>query len=148
MKKYAVAALLLFPVFAMAAPFDIHVSTGNVLVDIGSPPPPARVEFVPVRQEGHVWVPGYWAWNGHRHAWVDGRWVRGREGYAYAPGRWEQRSGRWHFEHEHWETAHHAHERHEIERRMMARERRESMERSERKYHRDHGRRDYDHRRG
>ena len=38
-------------------------------------PPPPRVEIVGVAPyPGHIWITGYWGWNGRAHHWVPGRW--------------------------------------------------------------------------
>jgi hypothetical protein len=58
------------------------------------PSPPSR---------GHVWIDGYWHWNGHQYVWERGHWAappreravwvapryeRHEDGYWYVPGRW------------------------------------------------------------
>lgn len=88
---------------AWAGAWDLQVRSGPVVVDLGAPPPPARVEVVPAPRYGYVWAPGYWAWDGYRYFWVAGRWVGERPGYLYAPGRWEPRGPHWHYVPEHWE---------------------------------------------
>ena len=97
---------------------DLHVNIGDVSVgiDIGSPPPTPIVETRPEHRAGHIWAPGYWAWDGHRHVWVNGSWEKERPGYAHVPGHWEQRGNRWHFEPARWEE-HKAIERRVEERR-------------------------------
>src|SRR6478672_7023287 len=38
-------------------------------------PPAARVEVrVAAPSPRHVWIPGYWEWQGGRHVWIVGRW--------------------------------------------------------------------------
>jgi len=69
-----------------------------------APPPPPVVGYVgrPPSRE-HVWVDGYWRWNGYRHEWVSGYWTRPPHRHArWAPGYWrhERRGyiwieGRW-----------------------------------------------------
>ena len=68
-------------------------------------PPAVRVERVTVARPGpsHVWVRGYWDWDGDSWAWVPGRWavapvaratwvpaqyVRVSEGWRYVPAHW------------------------------------------------------------
>jgi hypothetical protein len=67
-------------------------------------PPPVRVERVPpLPSPDHVWIAGYWSWNGHAHVWVpgrhhlrphprahwdEGRWVRHERGWHWIEGRW------------------------------------------------------------
>jgi hypothetical protein len=111
----AVIAALLSPAsFADAA--DVRFSIGDVSfgIGIGTPPPAPIVEYVPVAVPGHVWMPGYWAWNGHRHVWSSGAWAKARSGYNHVAGHWGQRGDRWHFEPSRWEahtTAEHRSER-------------------------------------
>lgn len=96
----AAVAAVMFSQSSIADSVDLHVSNGGVSVgiDIGRPPPAPVVEVIPEPRHGHIWVPGYWSWQGERHVWIKGRWEKERPGYAYIPGRWEQRGDRWHFE--------------------------------------------------
>jgi hypothetical protein len=56
------------------------------LVEVDSPPPPARVETVPPRPSGvAVWIDGEWIWRRARWAWLEGRWVAPPSGGAFAP---------------------------------------------------------------
>jgi hypothetical protein len=58
----------------------------SALVQVGYPPPPARVEFIPRRpRAGAVWLDGEWAWSGSKWAWVAGRWVVAPPGAAFSP---------------------------------------------------------------
>jgi hypothetical protein len=81
----------------------------TALVEVGTPPPPGRVEAVPGRpSESAVWIDGEWLWRRGRWAWLPGRWVealatatyspwvfvRGPDGRLwYAPGVWRNASG-------------------------------------------------------
>jgi len=38
------------------------------------PPPPMRVEVVPVARPGYAWENGHWRWAGRGYAWVPGHW--------------------------------------------------------------------------
>jgi hypothetical protein len=41
------------------------------------PPPPPRVEYVPVAPgPAYVWMPGYWSWHGRGYGWRGGHWAR------------------------------------------------------------------------
>jgi hypothetical protein len=73
-----------------AVPAFAHV------VSVGFPPPPARVERVAV-WPGHVWIAGYWRWNGARHVWVVGHWAYARPGYRYVPAHWVHTGPVWRF---------------------------------------------------
>ncbi len=67
---------------------------GSVTVYIPAPPV-LRYEYRPSHRHAHVWVPGFWDWNGRHHHWIAGHYVRERAGYHYYPHRWEQRNGHW-----------------------------------------------------
>jgi hypothetical protein len=60
------------------------------------PPPPGQ---------GHIWIDGYWNWNGRQYVWESGRWAvpprertiwiapryeRHEQGYRYMPGQWRE----------------------------------------------------------
>lgn len=85
----------------VAAPAaSAHVVVG---VSVGFPPPPLRVEPVVVARPGHVWIPGYWRWNGvDRHLWVAGYWTYARPGYRYVPARWVNSGPAWRFHAGYW----------------------------------------------
>ncbi len=91
--KITAAALLA----VAAAGFSAGTLAAPVNVDIRVGPPPPRVEVVPAPRRGHVWVPGYWNWRGHRHYWVGGTWVRERRGYVYHQPTWVHDGDRWRF---------------------------------------------------
>jgi len=101
----AVAVALFSPAsFADNADVRFRVGDGSFSIDIGTPPPVRVVAYGPVAMPGHVWVPGYWAWNGHRQVWNTGVWERQRPGYRQMAGHWEQRGERRHFEQPRWEA--------------------------------------------
>jgi hypothetical protein len=76
----------------------------SALMEVGYPPPPARVEFIPKQPARNaVWIDGEWQWQGRRWSWRVGRWVvpptdaefapwmmvRGADGTVYyATGTW------------------------------------------------------------
>ena len=97
LKKSLIAVIVLAAGFATPA-----FAVLNVNIDIGIPvtrqAPPAPVyEVMPAPQRGHVWAPGYWAWNHDRYVWVRGRHIAQRPGYAWAPEHWEHRGDQYHF---------------------------------------------------
>gem|GEM_PF-6751292 len=50
-------------------------TTTSLLVTASAEPPPVREEvMVPAPSPQHIWIPGYWAWNG-RWVWEPGYWV-------------------------------------------------------------------------
>jgi hypothetical protein len=52
-------------------------------------PPPPIVEVRPAAPSPqHVWINGYWHWNGSRHVWVGGRWSAPRAGMRWEPDHW------------------------------------------------------------
>jgi len=56
------------------------------LVQVGYPPPPAGVEFIPARPQGDtVWLDGEWGWTGSRWAWTAGSWVLPPPGATFSP---------------------------------------------------------------
>ncbi len=91
MKKIVLASL----VAAALASARPAAARTEILVNVA--PPPVRYEVVPAPRVGMVWIPGYWAWRGHRHVWLRGHWQRHRPGYVYAPARWVEQDGRWRY---------------------------------------------------
>jgi hypothetical protein len=60
----------------------------SALVQVEQPPPPARVELLPVRPDKvAVWVDGQWIWRRSLWSWMPGGWVTPPVGARYAP--WE-----------------------------------------------------------
>ena len=71
-----------------------------------APPPIVKERPPSPPSRRHVWVDGYWHWDGRRYVWKHGHWEvppRGRpawvppryekddRGYRYTPGRWNER---------------------------------------------------------
>ncbi|KAF0163467.1 MAG: signal peptide protein [Rhodocyclaceae bacterium] len=101
----AVVGALVSPAsFADNADIRFRIGDGSFAIAIGAPPPVRVVAYVPVAMPGHVWVPGYWAWNGHRQIWNSGAWERPRQHYRQAAGHWEQRNEPRRFESPRWES--------------------------------------------
>src|SRR5678815_1743855 len=40
-----------------------------------APPAPQQETQPPAPSPRHVWVPGFWQWNGSRHVWSGGHWT-------------------------------------------------------------------------
>lgn len=99
---------------ALASPALAQI---NISVELGQAPPPPRHEVLREPRAGHVWIPGFWYWEGHRHIWAEGHWERVRPGRRWVPARWEPRGDMYHYEPGRWERAgrqgpkHHAPER-------------------------------------
>lgn len=74
---------------------------------VTAPPPPAQRELIPGRPTAvHVWMPGYWAWDGRQYQWIAGRWEQpARPNLLWVPPRWELRGGRYVFIDGYWREA-------------------------------------------
>jgi WXXGXW repeat (2 copies) len=86
--KYLVRSLL----FAIAL---LCVSGGSkaqvaVGISVGFAPPALPVYEQPIcPQDGWIWTPGYWAWDGDDYYWVPGTWVAAPEaGFLWTPPWW------------------------------------------------------------
>jgi hypothetical protein len=68
-------------------PHPLYVGQSTqALENVGFPPPPARVEFIPKQPaKNAVWIDGEWEWQGRRWRWRLGRWVTPPEGVRFAP---------------------------------------------------------------
>ena len=96
--KTIFAAVLCLGVLATPALAQMSIS-----IDIGRAPPPPRYEEVRIAPSGHVWLPGYWSWDGGRHQWNEGRMERSRPGQHWKQAQWENRGQVHHFEPGRWE---------------------------------------------
>lgn len=76
------------------APADTELpgDDGSVVAGMGvstAPPPLPTTEQPPCPQEGDLWTPGYWAWDGVGYYWVAGVWVPPPSvGVLWTPGYW------------------------------------------------------------
>lgn len=84
---------------ALAAP---PAAAARVYVRIA--PPAVRVEVRGVAPSPrHVWVGGYWRWNGSAHVWVAGGWkVPPRHGAVWIEGHWRGSRRGWYWAPGHW----------------------------------------------
>lgn len=75
-------SLLLLPAISAA-----QVGVGVV---VNFAPPELPVYEQPICPgDGHIWTPGYWAWDGDDYYWVPGTWVEPPEvGYLWTPAYW------------------------------------------------------------
>src|SRR6266481_5431447 len=65
-------------------------SFGQVVISVRFAPPALPVYEQPLcPDEGYIWTPGYWAWDGDDYYWVPGTWVMAPEvGLLWTPGYW------------------------------------------------------------
>ncbi len=66
----------------------------DAMVEVPYPPPPARVQAIPVRPKGgdhDVWVDGQWDWDGHAWKWLEGSWVDPPRDAYFTPWTTERR---------------------------------------------------------
>ena len=96
--KTIFAAVLCLGVMATPALAQMSIS-----IDIGRAPPPPRYEEVQVVPVGHIWLPGYWFWDGRSHQWNEGHMERARPGQHWRQAQWEDRGQMHHFEPGRWE---------------------------------------------
>lgn len=92
--------LLLAALLVVAAATTPAHAQVNVNITFG--PPAAQEEPIPVLVPGHVWAPGYWAWQNDHYIWLRGRTIVQRPGYRWEPDRWihgpggyVRQGGRW-----------------------------------------------------
>jgi hypothetical protein len=78
---------------------------GCIVAPVGPPaysevitvaPPKPRFEYRPQPPASdHLWINGYWNWNGDNYRWVSGYWQAPRPGHVWEPHRWEQEGQHW-----------------------------------------------------
>ncbi len=78
-------------------------SFASELYTTPSPPPLPDSEQLPCPEDGDLWVPGYWAWDGTAYNWVPGAWVAPpRVGVLWTPGYWAFVDSRYVFHRGYW----------------------------------------------
>jgi hypothetical protein len=91
-----IAVLILTGALAFQTPAaDIYIHVG----------PPHAVKERRGHPPGrdHVWIAGYYLWDGNRHVWVPGRWELPPRPHArWEPHRWVHRHEGWVFVEGHW----------------------------------------------
>jgi len=91
-----VTAGALVPTPALAA------RRARVYVRVAPPAPVAEVRTVAPGPR-HVWVPGFYLWNGTAYSWTAGRWaVPPRARAVWVPGHWVHAHRGWYFVEGHW----------------------------------------------
>jgi hypothetical protein len=93
---FLLSAILLFA--------TISAAQVSVAVVVNFAPPELPVYEQPVcPSEGHIWTPGYWAWDGGDYYWVPGTWVQPPAvGYLWTPGYWGWSGGGFIFHEGYW----------------------------------------------
>ncbi len=103
MRKLLTGSLFVFVLGA--APFFGAESTAQAQVfRVQIAPPAARVEVIPAAPSPrHVWIPGYWGWNGTQHIWIPGYHdIPPGPGYHWIQARWVNEGGVFVFKRGHW----------------------------------------------
>src|SRR5258708_24787301 len=80
---------LFFAMFLLCLSASSHAQV-SIGISVGYPPPPLPVYEQPIcPEEGYIWTPGYWAWDGDDYYWVPGTWVLAPEhGFFWTPAYW------------------------------------------------------------
>ena len=105
--NWLVAALVFLPLFSGCVHRRVvvreRVVAPSETVVVTEAPPAPRVEVIPAAPSpAHVWVGGYWSWQGRwvwvpghwasrpapSSTWVAGHWAPRRRGYVWVPGHW------------------------------------------------------------
>ena len=101
----ATTPILVSPAFAQtcACPTAGGFQPGPV-IEAEEPPPPLPVyDQPPLPAPGHIWTPGYWAWNNYDYYWVPGVWVPPPQpGVLWTPGYWAFVGGIYRFHQGYW----------------------------------------------
>jgi hypothetical protein len=85
-----VMALVLACSACTIVPPRMEYTGPRVAVVTAMPPPPPRVEVIPVQPAPeYFWVHGHWGWDGRAHYWEDGHWERRREHEHWVAHHWE-----------------------------------------------------------
>jgi YXWGXW repeat-containing protein len=81
--------------FLLCSLSPLRAASVSAEIVVRDAPPEPRAERMIERERPsarHVWVPGYWSWQGSRHTWVAGRWeLPPREHAVWVAPRWEHR---------------------------------------------------------
>jgi len=103
MRKYF-GSLSLALALTLAGVLLAPVAPASAEVYIQLPPPPVQFEVrgaPPSRV--HVWIAGYYSWDGSAYAWVPGHWERPPRAYAiWIPGHWRRHVRGWYWVPGHW----------------------------------------------
>jgi hypothetical protein len=88
---------------AQSAPPPVYgPAPGEAVVYDAPPPPIVEVQTAPPSPY-HIWIGGYWGWDGHRRYWAAGHWELPPHPHAFwVQPRWEHRDGRYVFVRGYW----------------------------------------------
>ena len=65
-------------------PLVVHPK--SAFVEVPYPPPAALIEAVPPSPStSHVWLDGFWTWQGRYYTWIRGGWIFVSAGESFAP---------------------------------------------------------------
>lgn len=79
------------------APVMTMAPMGVEGVTMAPPPPQVEVQGA-APSPRHVWLPGFWQWNGSRHVWQAGHWAEPPEpGMVWDAPKWQNQGGKWAF---------------------------------------------------
>ncbi len=92
----------LLPMMLFGIALAVSSANAQVYVRIG-PPAPQR-DVIPMRPgPRHVWVHGFWRWDGGRYVWAPGYWALPPRPHAvWIHGHWAHRPGGWFWIEGHW----------------------------------------------
>jgi hypothetical protein len=93
------AAIIVLMGGLMGAPAAGYAQQPPAIVRINVAPPASQAEVVPAAPSpNHVWISGWWNWDGQRHVWQGGHWELGRPGFTWTPAHWvAEPNGVWAF---------------------------------------------------
>jgi hypothetical protein len=93
----------LIPTLVIGFALATAAANAQVVVRIGPPPPPQREVVVVRPSPRHVWIHGFYRWDGVRYVWAPGYWVLPPRPHAYwVDGHWAERHGGWFWVEGHW----------------------------------------------
>ncbi len=100
-KSISVILILLLAISVKPINTYSQVAIG-ISVRVAPPELPVYVQ-PPCPEDGYLWTPGYWAYNGYDYYWVPGVWVRPpRYGYYWTPCWWGYSGGYYGFHEGYW----------------------------------------------
>ena len=87
-KVFAIRSLLVAVGILLLSAASFAQFGVGVVVSFGPPELPVYEQPI-CPDDGYIWTPGYWAWDGYDYYWVPGTWVLApRPGYFWTPAWW------------------------------------------------------------